>query len=294
MDSMTTADARGERRLAVLARNAAQNFERWIRALLAPPLRLPRPNPGAFAAAAGLVAATVASMFFLDAAASDWASHEPGWLRGAFERITQFGLSGWFLFPSGFVLLALAAVISPALPRRVQGTLTALVVRFGFVFLAIGVPGLFVSIVKRGIGRARPFVGGQIGGHDDPFLYQALVWRPDYASMPSGHASTAVAAAIAIGAIWPQSRAAMWLYAFLIMFSRVIVLAHHPSDVIAGALTGAAGVYLVRRWFAARRLLFNRRDLNSFPGPSWPRVKHALDCVMGRRAAKIERGRKAL
>ena len=49
----------------------------------------------------------------------------------------------------------------------------------------------------------------------------------------------------------------MWLYALVIMFSRVVVLAHHPSDVIAGALVGAVGAALVRRWFAARRLVFS-------------------------------------
>ena len=74
-----------------------------------------------------------------------------------------------------------------------------LTVRFGFLFLAIGLPGLFVTIVKRLIGRARPYVGS----HDDPFIYMPFVWAPEYASMPSGHATTAASAAIAIGAMWP-------------------------------------------------------------------------------------------
>jgi undecaprenyl-diphosphatase len=211
-------------------------------------------------------------MFFLDTAASAWARAQPQWFRNVFERITDFGLSGWFLFPFGFALLCLAALISPTLPRLAQGVLTALAARFGFLFLAIGVPGLFVTIVKRLIGRARPFVGG----HDDPFLYMPFIWRPEYASMPSGHSTTSVAAAIAIGAIWPRTRWIMWLYALVIMFSRVAVLAHHPSDVIAGAIVGAAGAFLVRRWFAARRLVFFGADLRSDPGPSLGRIKAAL------------------
>ena len=104
-----------------------------------------------------------------------------------FEQITNFGLSGWFLFPFGFVLLCLAALTSPALPRMTQGVLAVLAVRFGFLFLAVALPGLFVTIVKRLIGRARPYVGS----HDDPFAYMPFTWRPEYASLPSGHATTA-------------------------------------------------------------------------------------------------------
>jgi undecaprenyl-diphosphatase len=211
-------------------------------------------------------------MFVIDAAASDWARHLPHWFRGVFERVTDFGLSGWFLIPFALVVVWLAAALSPALPRLSQGVLAMLAARFGFLFLAIGVPGLFVTIVKRLIGRARPYVGG----HDDPFAYMPFIWRSEYASMPSGHATTATAAAIAIGAIWPRARWIMWAYALAIMFSRVVVLAHHPSDVLAGAVVGIVGAALVRRWFAARGLVFSATDLRAHPGPSFRRVKTAV------------------
>ena len=153
-----------------------------------------------------------------------------------------------------------------------RGVLLALAARFGFLFLAVALPGLFGTIIKNVIGRARPFVGG----FDNPFLYHPFAWRPAYASLPSGHSTTAVAAAVAIGALWPRSRPVMWVYAFAIMASRVFVMAHHPSDVIAGALVGAGGAFLLRRWFAARRLVFCARDLRAYPGPSLRRIKAAL------------------
>ena len=48
----------------------------------------------------------------------------------------------------------------------------------------------------------------------------------------------------------------MIVYALLIVASRLVLLAHHPSDVVAGAVIGLAGAMLVRYWFAARRLGF--------------------------------------
>jgi membrane-associated phospholipid phosphatase len=252
--------------------NVLRNFAQWGRVLLrAPRAKIPPPSAAAIVAVALALIATVAAMFLIDTAASTWASGLPRWFVDVFEEITNFGLAGWFLFPFGFIVVALAAVLSPALPRLAQGALAMLAARFGFLFLAVAVPGLFVTVVKRLIGRARPYVGA----HDNPFAYMPFVWRPEYASMPSGHATNAAAAAIAIGAIWPRARGAMWFYALVIMFSRVVVLAHHPSDVIAGAVVGGVGAFLVRRWFAARRLVFPAGDLKAYPGPSWRRIKSA-------------------
>jgi membrane-associated phospholipid phosphatase len=260
--------------------NVLRNFRQWICVLArAPRASLPPPSAGAITAIVAMLIASVACMVLIDTAATAWARTLPQWFEDVFERITDLGLGGWFLFPFGFILLCLAAVASPRLTPLTQGVLAMLTVRFGFLFLAIGVPGLFVTIVKRLIGRARPYVGSP----DDPFIYRPFIWAPEYASMPSGHATTAASAAIAIGTLWPKSRAVMWLYALLIMFSRVVVLAHHPSDVIAGALVGAVGALWVRRAFAARGLLFSAIDLKAFPGPSVQRVTAALREVLRKR-----------
>ncbi len=234
----------------------------------APRAKPPRIGGSAIVAVVVTVAAIVASMFLLDAAASDWARHLPTWVTEPADEITNFGLSGRFLYPLGFIILFLSALIAPWLPPITQGVLTALVARFGFLFIAIGLPSLFDTIVKRLIGRARPYIGPR----DNPFVYKPFVWSPEYASMPSGHATTAAAAAIAIGAIWPRSRIVMWAYALIIMFSRVVINVHHPSDVVAGGLVGVVGALMVQRWFAARGLVFFADDLRPYPGPSWRRL----------------------
>ncbi len=72
-----------------------------------------------------------------------------------------------------------------------------------------------------------------------------------YASFPSGHADHRLALAFAVSAVWPQARLAMLVYAVTIALSRLVLLAHHPSDVVAGALVGVigamCGALLVRR-----------------------------------------------
>ena len=63
----------------------------------------------------------------------------------------------------------------------------------------------------------------------------------------------------------------MWIFAIVIALSRVIIAAHYPSDVIAGACVGGFGALLIRNYFAARRLGFvAMRDgsVHALPGPS--------------------------
>jgi undecaprenyl-diphosphatase len=72
----------------------------------------------------------------------------------------------------------------------------------------------------------------------------------------------------------------MIVYAILIAGSRLVLLAHHPSDVIGGAVVGVIGAMSVRYWFAARRLGFAiRRDGQVVP----------LRGVFGRRIADVRR-----
>jgi len=219
------------------------------------------------------------AMVFADAPLAAASKQLPGWVHAAFAFMTDFGKSGWFLWPTGIVLAAIAAVTSPALAPLSRLVLAAIAVRTGFLFAAIAVPSLFATIIKRLIGRARPSVGVEA----DPFLYGHLVWRPDYASMPSGHATTAFAAAIAVGLLWPRLRSVMLVYALIIAVSRVVLDAHYLSDVIAGAFVGSIGALIVRDWFARRHLGFvvdAHGVTHALPGPSWARIKRVARSLM--------------
>ena len=210
-----------------------------------------------------------ATMIWIDAAAMEWQKRLPPLIVQVFEEITHFGRSGWLLVPIGILMFAVAAIGSPALGRFSNLVLATLIVRLGYVFVAIALPGLVITVAKRLIGRVRP---SDLG----PFAYEPLSWRACYASLPSGHATSVFAALVAIGIVWPRARPILWCYALLIAASRIVVSAHYPSDVLAGALCGALGALMVRDWFAVRRLGFfvgTDGAVHPLPGPSWRRLK---------------------
>ena len=129
---------------------------------------------------------------------------------GAYEiYLSHIQPSGGWAYASGDpflrILVEAGSVASGGQLRVLSQEITTLrALRWRKIRTAL--PSLFATVIKRLIGRARPYVGT----HDDPFAYMPFVWKPEYASMPSGHATTALAAAIAIGAVWPRLRPVMW------------------------------------------------------------------------------------
>jgi undecaprenyl-diphosphatase len=165
--------------------------------------------------------------------------------------LTDFGKDAYVLS-----LLAAMVLVVGFVAAALQGTSRArwlgVGVRLQFVFFAVVVPLLAGELIKFVAGRGRPFAGG----HANAFNFAPFAGTEAYASFPSAHAITAFALAFAVSAVWPRARAAMIVYALLIAASRLVLLAHHPSDVVAGGLIGVVGAMVVRYWFAARRLGF--------------------------------------
>jgi membrane-associated phospholipid phosphatase len=219
----------------------------------------------------GAIAAIVLTVFFVDAWSVAAVQRLSPGLIAFFDDITDYGRSNWFLVPIGLMLVLVAAASAASLPAMSLRVLAAIAVRLGFLFSAILLPGLIFTVLKRLIGRARPLVGGSV----DPFLYRPFGWEVEYASLPSGHAVNAFAAATALGLLWPKMRPVLWAYAVVIAVSRVVLTAHYPSDVLAGAIIGITGVLLIRNWFAARRLAFvpdAHGRIRPMPAPSFARI----------------------
>jgi undecaprenyl-diphosphatase len=221
--------------------------------------------------AAGIGVAIIVLMYMLDATEIGWMPPRgTAWLWPV-RILTDFGKAAYVLWP-----LAATLVLIALLFPRARGMARAVLLGFGtrilFIFFAVLLPALTGEIIKDIVGRGRPFVGGQANA----FNFSHFAGTEAYASFPSGHATAAFALAFAVSAVWPRLRGVMLIYAILIGATRLVLLAHHPSDVVAGALLGVIGAMLVRYWFAARHLAFTiRRDgaIEPLIGPSLGHLK---------------------
>jgi membrane-associated phospholipid phosphatase len=185
--------------------------------------------------------------------------------------LTDFGKDAYVLWTLAGLLI-LVAIIAPALHGIRRSLLLGLGTRLQFLFFAVLFAVLVGDLLKWIVGRGRPFVGGE----PNAFNFSHFSGSEAYASFPSGHATTAFALAFAVSALWPRMRFVMLVYALAICATRLVLLAHHPSDVVGGALVGVIGAMAVRYWFAARRLGFAiQRDGTVYPlaGPSLDRLK---------------------
>lgn len=149
---------------------------------------------------------------------------DAGRVRSAdWDRRLALALHRGFAQPASRQVLALASRLSDAAP---WGVLIALLPWLDAANLVL------YGALKRGTRRPRPFE--RCDG------IRACARVPDAFSFPSGHALHAVAFAALLSAFYPALAPWLWGFAVLVGISRVVLGLHYPSDVLAGALIGAA------------------------------------------------------
>jgi membrane-associated phospholipid phosphatase len=160
--------------------------------------------------------------------------------------VTWFGQGGVVLYPAGIlIILGLAfGWAVPGLAGRLEGPIR----RIASIFVIVAAAGLADDVLKILFGRARPY--RWLAGDDSGFEF--LRYSAKFASFPSGHTTTSVAAAVAFGMLWPRHKPWFLLAAFLIAASRIVLDVHYLSDVIAGALLGGAVAVLLGKWLEKR------------------------------------------
>ena len=151
------------------------------------------------------------------------------------EVITTLGIATWYL---------VASIIFYLFFRFIYKN-NRYAARSLFVFLSLSITGIFNTLLKWIAGRHRPidlFNPGYFG-----FDYFGLVY--ELTSFPSGHAQTAFTLATALTLLFPRWGIPIFLMAGAVGISRVILISHYLSDVIAGAAIGIIGTRIIKYYF---------------------------------------------
>lgn len=181
----------------------------------------------------------VCCYWYWDRPVAEYFKQQTG-LKPAAKMLTELGDSIWYLPTSLLAFLVLRYAWRAPLWSR----------RFGFIFLTVGGSGLLVLVSKVLLGRARPkewFENQVYGFH--PFQFQ---FDSHFQAFPSGHATTCMALACALWFCWPRAGWLLLPLGIALAFTRVIVNAHYPSDIVGGMVLGAFTACMFKAWFERR------------------------------------------
>ncbi|MCI6022136.1 MAG: phosphatase PAP2 family protein [Clostridia bacterium] len=144
------------------------------------------------------------------------------------RTVTRMGDAGGFW-------IALSAGCVKSDKYRKSGLSMAIALLFSFVFSN--------TIIKNVVDRARPFWKDK--------SFNVKIREPRDYSFPSGHTSASIGSAVALFLNRKKEGTAALVLAAQIAFSRLYLLVHYPTDVIAGIILGIAygysGNYIAER-----------------------------------------------
>jgi undecaprenyl-diphosphatase len=158
---------------------------------------------------------------------------------GTTRRIAE-GLSVWGSYRTGTPILCATILIAGLVCRRKTWQTAAIA-----CLLSVTLAGLEADVLKSLLGRARPGSGLQDGFYGPSLEYK-------YQSFPSGHATTSSATAVALAVALPPVGVPALVGAAGVMWSRVCLGVHYPTDVWVGGWIGALNGLVFG--LAARRL----------------------------------------
>jgi len=207
-----------------------------------------------------MILLVIASVLIVAIEADAWAARAvadlPAGVKAFFGQITYLGLSGYMFTLTGLGLFGAILARGRGLGAGFDRACLFLAERAGFLIAVLAVSGLASQALKHLFGRARPSLMNMVG----PFHFDMMAFKSTYASMPSGHSVSVFAMAVALGWMAPRLRWPLLGLALLVAISRVVISAHYPSDIIAGAGLGVACAIVLRRAFAMRGLAFRWTD----------------------------------
>ncbi len=152
------------------------------------------------------------------------------YLEDFFLNITELGNSVWYFV---FCIISIIFLFS-------NKKIKALEIKNGFkntnlfisVIIFLIVNGLVTQLLKHVIGRARP----NHTNFEDGFNFNLFTLNSEFHSFPSGHSSTIFMVCLILCKLMPNVKYLLFVFGFIVAFSRVVVNAHFFTDIVAGMI----------------------------------------------------------
>ncbi|MBE5756217.1 MAG: phosphatase PAP2 family protein [Clostridiales bacterium] len=168
---------------------------------------------------------------------------------GFFSFISFLGESGWFLIVLGVIALLFKTT------RKV-----GLAILIGLLFGTL----INNSVIKNLVSRPRPYTA-----NSEYFSWYEFVGAPHTGknSFPSGHSACTMSAVVAFILMSKNKyRFFALLYALVMGFSRIFLIVHYTTDVLAGfvvgAITGTLAYFAVKGIFALLEKYKDKKWIN--------------------------------
>lgn len=227
----------------------------------------------------GMSVTAIVAFILSIALALTYDPHAVVYFREALERgdptsrflvaVTDLGKSEWYIIISLFVIIAAGFIDWTRFSASGKVRISLIFGQAGFLFLAISISGILVNVAKFFIGRGRPRMMDEFG----PYSFQPFGIDSAFLSYPSGHSTTIGALALVLMLWFPRFRATILAVALILGFSRVVALAHYPSDVVAGLTFGFLCALFIARWLAKRSIVFRFAGNNLMPVPRFMKTR---------------------
>lgn len=118
--------------------------------------------------------------------------------------------------------------------------------------IASTVAGMAVNASRLTTGRTRPRAAAEQGWYGPRHDGRWLVGAADFNSFPSGHTATAMGFAGVFLFAAPAWGVPVMAAAMAVILSRILLGAHHPSDVVAASVIALAVAWIVWRYLGRR------------------------------------------
>lgn len=211
------------------------------------PLRLGLGDQGLVSRLVALMAILFLTVVFIDAPVRDLAQSLDPSVKIVVRFLSKIGNSTWPIV-FGLVGLGILFLLGRSDDRFDRSILANSRSILTLLVVSVMSSGLIASLTKNSIGRMRPSTEAEA----HVLEFSVMAFKAGWASFPSGHSTTAVAAGVALAICFPRFAWGWLIIGGVGALTRALAGVHWVSDCIAGSVLGATVAILLHRWMQGR------------------------------------------